>query len=246
MLLLILCAALSPRLWFLLAKANERPRNIVLAIIVAVAVACRFGFLVWAARGVTELLVFPEGMFFIGCGFVMYSTYELVRKGDRRRLAEAAFGIFALVPALRVFEGITPFGYSIYFAMPLFLVFVVVISRCIKAATPALSSDRQRELVNYLLATEIVMLALICIPQRAQRTAMLKTSWGAMTSNQKRRTSRDKFSISSPSKNQGRQVAVVPEAPMLYALAGTEAPSSWYMVLPGMLSPHRKTFISEI
>src|ERR1019366_3914416 len=104
-----------------------------------------------------ELLVFPEGMFFIGCGFVAYSTYELVRKGERRRLAEAAVGILALVPALRVSEGIVPSGYGIYFAMPHFLVFAVAISRCIKVATPALSVNQQRGLVNYLLAAEVVI-----------------------------------------------------------------------------------------
>ena len=238
MLLLLLCAAISPRLWFLLAKANERPRIIVLAIIVAVAVACRFGILVWAARGLTEILVFPEGMFFIGCGFVTCSTYALVRKGDWRHLVEVAFGIFALVLALRVFEGITPSGYSMYFAMPLFLVFVVVISRCIKAATPAFSSERQRKLVNYLLATEIVILALICIPQRAQHTAVLKTSWGTMILKpDEADVARQILDFISQQKNQGRQVAVVPEAPLLYALAGTEAPSRWFTLLPGLLSP---------
>ena len=122
----------------------------------------------------TGFLVFPGGMFFIRYGFVAYSTYELLRKGDRRCLAEAAFGIFALVPALRVFTGIRPYGYSIYLAMPLFLVFLVAISRCIKVATPALSADRQRGLVNYLMAAEVVMLALICIPQTSERLATLR------------------------------------------------------------------------
>lgn len=238
MLLLILSAVLAPRLWFLLAKASRGPRNIALAIIVAIAVVCRFGFLVWAARAVAELLVFPEGMFFIGCGFVTYSTYELIRKGERRRLAEAAVGIVALVPALRVFEGVTPYGYGIYFAMPLFLVFAVAISRCIKVATPALSVDQQRGLVNYLLAAEIVMLALICIPQTSERLATLETSWGAIRLKpEEANVARQILAFMSERKREGRQVAVLPEAPILYALAGTESPSRWYTLLPGILSP---------
>jgi 4-amino-4-deoxy-L-arabinose transferase-like glycosyltransferase len=238
MLLLILSAVLGPRLWFLLAKATRGPRNVVLAILVAIAVACRFGFLVWAARAASELLVFPEGMFFIGCGFVAYSTYELVRKGDRRRLAEAAFGIFALVPALRVFEGITPYGYGIYFAMPLFLVFAVAISRCIKVATPAFSVNQQRGLVNYLLAAEVVILALICIPQTSERLATLETSWGAVRLKpEEANVARQILAFMFERKREGRQVAVLPEAPILYALAGTEAPSRWYTLLPGFLSP---------
>ncbi|MGB8413432.1 MAG: hypothetical protein WCE23_11470 [Candidatus Binatus sp.] len=237
MLLLILSAVVSPRLWFLLAKASRISRNVILGLIVAIAVACRFGFLVWAARAVSELLIFPEGMFFIGCGFVAYSIYELNRKGDRRRLAEAAFGIFALVPALRVFEGITPYGYSIYFAMPLFLAFVVAISRCIKAATPALSVNQQRGLVNYLLAAEVVMLALICIPQTSERLATLETSWGAIRLEpEEANVARQILAFMSEQKREGRRVAVLPEAPILYALTGTEAPGRWYMVVPGILS----------
>ena len=30
---------------------------------------------------------------------------------------------------------------------------------------------------------------------------------------------------------------MLPEAPILYALTGTEAPSRWYTLLPGILSP---------
>ena len=71
-------------------------------------------------------------MFFVGCGFVAYSTYQLIKSGDRRYLAEAALGILALIPAVRVFAAIEPYGYSIYCAIPLFLVFLIVISRSIK------------------------------------------------------------------------------------------------------------------
>ena len=187
MLLIIMCAAASYAMWFLLAKVSRGPRNIMLAIIVAITVAHQFGPLDLVTKGVvTGFLVFPGGMFFIGCGFVAYSTYELLGRGSRRCLAEAAFGIFALVPALRVFAGIRPYGYSIYLAMPLFLVFLIAISRCIKAATPALSADRQQGLVNYLLAAEVVMLAPLCIPQTSERmatlellTARLITEYGA-------------------------------------------------------------------
>ena len=248
MLLLILSAAVSLRLWFLLAKASRRPRNVALAIIVAIAVACRFGFLVWAARAVAELLVFPEGMFFVGCAFVAYSTYELLSKSDRRRLGDTAFGIFAMVPALRVFEAITPYGYSIYYAMPLFLVFVIAISRCIKAATPALSVDRQQGLVNYLLAAEVVILALICIPQTSEHLAALETSWGAIRLEpEEANVARQILAFMSEQKRDGRQVAVLPEAPILYALTGTEAPSRWYNLLPGFVSPSQEgIYISDL
>jgi len=239
MLQMIMCAAASVTMWSLLATGNRGPRNIILAILVAIAVAHRFGQVNPTTEGfVTGYLVFPGGMFFIGCGLVAYSTYELLRKGNRRCLAEAAFGIFALVPAIRVFAEIRPYDYSIYLAMPLFLVFLIAISRCIKAATPALSADRQRRLANYLLAAEVVMLALVCIPQTSERLDTLETSWGTLQLKpEQANVARQILDFISEQKRHGRQVAVLPEATILYALTGTEAPGRWYMLVPGILSP---------
>ena len=95
------------------------------------------------------------------------------------------------------------------------------------------------ELVNYLLAAEIVMLALICIPQTSG--AFLPHSrrvWGAIRLKpEEANVARQILAFMSERKREGRQVAVLPEAPILYALAGTEAPSRWYTLLPGILSP---------
>src|SRR5216684_5395565 len=235
---LVICAGLSLMLWFFLAKANRGTRNSVLAIFTAIAVAHRFGSVPGTTVIVTEFLVFPSGMFFIGCGFVAYAIYELNQSADRRYLAEAAVGIFALVPALRVFAALKPYDYSIYYAMPLFLVFVITISRCIRRARPTISPDRGWGLVNYLLAVEVVMLALICIPQAKTRPAILETSWGAIRLEpEDSNVARQILAFITEQKLHGREVAVLPEAPMFYALTGTEAPSRWYTLLPGHLSP---------
>jgi hypothetical protein len=187
-------------------------------------------------------------MFFIGCGFVAYAIYHLTAKSDRRDLAEAVFGIFALVPALRVFALVVPFGYSIYYAMPLFLVFVIAMSRSIKAATPALSVDQQRGLVNWLLAAEVVMAALICIPHGHKRSSRLETSWGEIyLTPADAGVARQILDFISEQKRHGREVAVLPEAPIFYALTGTEAPNRWYTVLPGYLSPTREdAYIADL
>ena len=209
MVALIMRAALCLLLWFLLAKASRAQRNVVLAIMVAVAGAHRFAPLhlmtgkirvfLSVAHGI--FLVFPRGMFFIGCGFIAYAIYKLNQSADRRYLAEAAFGIFALVPAIRVFAEIAPHGYSIYYAMPLFLVFVIVISRSIKAATTTLPADRQRALVKHLLAAEIVMLALICIPPQRSVLPHSRRVGALSASIQKKPTSRDRCLPSSPSRS---------------------------------------------
>lgn len=239
---LTILAAGCLMLWLILAKARSGVRNIVFAIVFAIAVAHRFDLLSDRLDGamtvLTALLVFPIGMFIIGCGFVGYSIYKLNQSADRQHLAGAAFGILALVPAIRVFAAVKPYGYSIYLAVPLFLVFVVTISRCIKAATPALSADQQRGLTNYLLAAEVALLALICVSPPMQRTATLETSWGAVhLEPEEAAVAQQVLDFMTQQKRQGRQVAVVPEAPMFYAFAGTEAPSRWFTLLPGLLSP---------
>ena len=61
------------------------------------------------------------------------------------------------------------------------------------------------------------------------------------------RTARQIIDFMSEQGRLGRQVAVVPEAPMLYAFAGTEAPNRWFTLLPGILSPSQEDdYISDL
>ena len=89
--------------------------------------------------------------------------------------------------------------------------------------------------MNYLLAAEVVILALICIPQTSERLATLETSWGAIRLEpEEANVARQILAFMSEQKRDGRQVAVLPEAPILYALTGTEAPSRWYNASAGI------------
>ena len=242
---LIMCAAVCLILWLLIAKANRVLSALILAI--AAIIELRRGFH-YDPSMIERYLVFPSGMFFIGCGFVGYAIYKLSRSAERRYLGDAAFGIFALIPAIRVMAGIEPNGYSIYCAIALFLVFVIAISRCIKAATPALSIDQRRGLVNYLLTAEVVLLAIIAVPRGASLRATVDTSWGAIhLTPADAFVARELLAFISEQKGLGRRVAVLPEAPILYALTGTEAPGRWYFVVPGILSPEQeRVFLDDL
>ena len=92
------------------------------------------------------------------------------------------------------------------------------------------------------------MLALICIPQTSERLATLETSWGAIRLEpEEANVARQILAFMSEQKRDGRQVAVLPEAPILYALTGTEAPSRWYTLLPGILSPAQEdVYIADL
>ena len=133
---------------------------------------------------VWTLLVFPRGMFFIGCGFLMYTLYKLYLFSDERRLfAEAILAIFALVFSVRILAQVEPFGYAIYDDLPLFLIFVILIGRCAKIATPSL----RNKFMNSLLAIEVIMLALILVPLNNSRTARLETTWVRSILHQRKR-----------------------------------------------------------
>jgi hypothetical protein len=234
---LAILGAVSLGLWFLIAKASPLIRNVTLAIAVAIASIRRFGLAIKMAEAVSSFLVFPMGMFFIGCGLVGYAIYKLKQNGDRRYLGEAAFGIFALLPAIRVFAAIVPKDYSIFCAIPLFLACIIVITRCVRAATPVMSLDRQRRLVSYLMTAEVVILALLAIPNPKQRPDLLETSWGGIyLTHANANVAREMIAFISEQARNRHKVVVLPEAPMLYALTGTEAPNRWYTLLPGYLS----------
>jgi hypothetical protein len=163
-------------------------------------------------------------------------------------MAEIAFGVFALMPAVRVLANIAPTGYSIYYATPLFLVFILTVTKCIRAAAGILTVECQGKLVNYLLAAEIVMLALFMVPRADARTTKLKTSWGVIyLTPEDAISSRQVIDFMLDKKQHGQQVAVVPEAPIFYAFTGTEAPSRWYTILPGILSPSQEIdYLSDL
>jgi hypothetical protein len=188
-------------------------------------------------------------MFFIGCAFLAYTLYELRRKrGDRRLLAEAALALFALILAIRVLAQVVPCGYSIFYDMPLFLVFIIAATECICAAAPAISPRLQRKLVNSLLAIEVIVLAIVLIPGASQRTARLETSWGDIYLQPAEATVvRQIVDFISKQKQVGRRIAVLPELPMVYAFTGTEAPSRWYTLVPGCPSPEQeRDYISDL
>ena len=85
------------------------------------------------------------------------------------------------------------------------------------------------------------MLALVCLPQAKERSAALETSWGTLhVEPEEADVARQILAFISEQKRQGRQVAVLPEAMMLYAFTGTEAPDRWYLVVPGSCLPGRK------
>jgi hypothetical protein len=152
-------------------------------------------------------------------------------------LAPAALGSFSVVLAVRVLAQVVPFGYSIYYATPLFLVFLLAVSKTTKAATTEFESEQRSISRTILLTVEIAIFATLVFPGKDWRTAKFDTGWGAIyLSPNDAGVARQILDFMTEQRRLGRHVVILPEAPIMYALTGMEAPDGWYTLLPGFLS----------
>ena len=155
--------------------------------------------------------------------------------------------VFALTIGVRVMADVAPYGYGIYYDMPLFLIFIIVVARCTRTVAPALTIDRQRMLVNFMLAAELIMFAVARFPGVNQRSMRLETSWGEIYLAPAESVVVDQIiGFMSEQKRKGRRVVLLPEDPC-------SMPSLELMRLAGGtffclgLSPRRtKTTTSQI
>jgi hypothetical protein len=247
LILLVLDAIVAILLWFGIAKIGAASVRrfwsfcvVISLLVVGVVTARQYAPL--AMYLVLALLAYPRGMFFIGCAFLMHSVYALRNNiDDRLLLAKATFGIFALILAVRVLAQVLPSVYSIFYDVPLLLVFIIAVKECVEAAASSLAIEQRRKLTNLILAIEVFTLAAILIPGHSERSAMLDTSWGRIyLTPAEAAIAGQIINLVLEQKRQGRRAVLLPELPMIYALTGTEAPSRWYTLTPGFLDPDQQ------
>jgi hypothetical protein len=255
---LLISAALALRLWYWLARLCLKPQGyrwlIAIAVLPLIVRVATFSepwshSLAWHLLNVVyDIFVYPRGMYFIALSYLLYTLYLIYEDHhDARLLGRAAVSIFAVTLAVRVLAQVTILGYSIYYATPLFLIFLLAVNDVIGAATA--SDSAQRPAVrNLLLAIEVVALATLIVPVKDWRTAKLKTSWGTVyLSPNDAGVARWMLDFISEQKRLGKRIVIVPEAPIMYALTGTEAPSRWYTLLPGFLSTQQEqNYVGEL
>jgi Dolichyl-phosphate-mannose-protein mannosyltransferase len=256
---LLISAALALRLWYLLAKMCLKPQGrrwlIVIAGLPLLVRVATFSepwshSLTWHLLSVFYyIFVYPRGMYFIALSYLLYIIY-LIHKSeniDSRLLGQAAVSVFAVTLAVRVMAQVTTLGYSIYYATPLFLVFLLAVNNVIGAAIASDSGQRHAKR-NLLLAVEVIALATLIVPVKDWRTAKLETTWGTIyLSPNDAGAARWMLDFISGQKRLGKRVVIVPEAPIMYALTDTEAPSRWYTLLPGFLSTQQEQdYVDEL
>jgi hypothetical protein len=241
--LLTLDAGIAMLLWFWIAKIGAMRagrfwwRSGVITLFAIGAAAAR-QFAPRAMFLVMAVLAYPRGMFVIGCAFFMYSLYGLRDNvSDRLLLAKATLGICALALAARVPSQIVWFGYSIFYDVPLLLIFMISLKTCVEAGASSLDATQRRRLTNLLLTAEVLMLA-IFVPVHSERTARLETSWGEIYLQPAEAIVAHRIiEFVSEQKRQGQRVVLLPELPIIYAFTGTEAPNRLYTLQPGFLPP---------
>jgi hypothetical protein len=250
---LVLCASVALVLWYLIARmALSHIGRWSFAAAVALLALATVALRQLAPMTIDMVLttfIFPDGMFFIGCGFFAYTLHSFRHDSDNRCLfARTALGGFALVLAIRVMAKIVPVGYTIFYDGPLLLVFTIVVTKCISAAAPVVAAEKRRQMINSLLTAEVIMLAIILVPIHSERTVRLVTSWGPIyLEPADASTARQIIDFVSEQTRHGRRVALLPELPIVYAFTGTEAPSRWYTLIPGSPSPDQeRDYISDL
>jgi hypothetical protein len=187
-------------------------------------------------------LIFPIGMYFVGCAILAGELWHTYRGPDRRAsAATAALALLGITLAVRVLSNVVPFGYSIFYNAPLILSVIGGLARYARTALPTLTTAQSRTVVNSILAAEVLLFACIMFPGQDDRPARLTTDWGTIyLSPSDAENSRRLIDFILEQKPQEGQVLLLPEAPMFYAFTGTEALTRWYSLVPGVLSPARE------
>jgi len=241
--------------WFLIAKVTQHLKRSQFIAAVAILAAIlgllhyHSGPLGRASNVAWYVLLFPRGLFFIGLGALIYELNELRRRPEERLLrAEGALALFAVVSGIRVLAETAPFDYGIFYTVPLLLVFLIAVSRCIAIAARDLLHDQRHALVSALLAAEVILLAVVIAPIESGRNTRFQTTWGSIyLTAADARTARRIYDFILEQKQHGRRVLLIPELPMMYAFTGTEAPSRWYSTVVTYLSPEQEEgYVAEL
>jgi hypothetical protein len=255
-------AFLSLALWYGIASANalamekqREPRFISIVVALNLLVVSMIFLEVFKQLTVlsfiTTQITFPQGIFFLGLYFTTHALWKLWKfPGSGLAFAEAALGIYATVSSVRVMLELTPspYKYSVFFNAPLYLIFVILVTRLIRRAAQSLAPNRRNLLLYGMLGVEAVLSFVPVILYHRYAATPLKTEFGTLYT-------RKDVSILFPQiidfmkthTRNGKDILFLPEPPSLYVFAGLQSPSRWYSVLPGEMGPQdEQDYIKEV
>ena len=246
-------AALSMGLWFAIAFLNcvvirklrvRKPSLIAGVVLGDIFVALFILGLVPHSETLPLLLaqaIFPKGLYVLGCCFLFQALWKVWHSPDHRlALADAALGLYAIGVSVRVMMELTPsrFHYATFFNPPLFIVFVLLISQVIRAASRSMDRKSQDILIVLMIGAQATLLLVGFCPRPKLLPARLKTDLGTIyTKPDMAAVFPQVISFMKTRTRNHKDFVVVPSAPGLYFFAGMQAPTRWYTAEPGVISP---------
>ena len=208
----------------------------------------------WAANTslfpVTQML-FPKGSFFLALFFAALALWNLWKDpGPGANVQEAALGIYAVLVGFRVLMELwpTPYKYAVFFNVPVFLIFVILVDRSVRWAARSLEPKLRNFVAGCMLSVEAVLLFAVLLPNPASLSTPFTTGYGTFyTRPDVAALFPEIISFMKTHTRNRKDILVLPEPPSLYLFAGMQAPSRWYSLLPGVLPPGKEQeFIKEV
>jgi hypothetical protein len=193
---------------------------------------------------------FPKGIFLLVMVFTVWALWKL-QKTSRTTLdaQDAGLGIYAALIGLRQMMELRPslFRCSVFFNVPAFLIFIILLNRIIRRACRSLDERRIDLVSGSVMTTEIVLLFVLFFPKPWMLPSRLTTDFGSFyTRSDVATLFPEMISFMKSHTRNGKDILVLPEPASLYVFAGMDAPSHWSTLVPGTLGPDQEQqFIHE-
>jgi hypothetical protein len=185
--------------------------------------------------------IFPKGIFLIVFGFLLNVAWDLRKKPrETAVLQKAALSSFAVLLGMRQMMELRPnlFLCAVYFNVPAFLVFVLVVVQVIRYFCRSLDAQRQNTIIASFLFAETVFLFLLFQPRPDMLPAKFTSEYGSLyTASDAAKLLPQLVDFMKTHTKNGKDILMLPEPPSLYVFSGTEAPTKWYSLVPGELDP---------
>ena len=182
------------------------------------------------------MTTFPIGMYWIAPVILVAAIAGLPIAGDRpTRKIIGILTVFAMALASRVMFKMIRVGYSVYYDPALFIVFMIAVTAMLWFGAKRLARTERLHLINCFLMIDALCFILVPFPVHLREVPVETPLGKIFTDPAKAAVVPQMISFVRAQAAAGKQVLILPEFPMLYAMTGTESPSRWYELVPGML-----------
>ncbi len=248
-------AAAAIGTWFLIARflgyavhAQWAP-SLFAIVVIALFVATTLGFPnALVPLVILNIAAFPAGMFWLAPPLLLAATAGLLPATDRATCCIVALlSVFAMLLGARVMVELAGGSYAIYYGPPLFLIYMIVVTRVFQYGARSVAAPTAYRLLTAVLAVDAIRLLLNPFPNPNYQPIPLDTSIGTFFTRSGEAGQVPRLvSFINRESLAGKRTMILPELPMLYVLTGTESPSRWYEMVPGMLDDKdEKRLIAE-